>query len=443
MKYNIKRVHRFNVGLIILFSIILTIQSFATSNYHYSIMVFGLTGTASAICLLTLLLKMPDRVKSFVICMIPFLLCYILGYEVGAIGKFLMMFFVTFCMAALYFKTETILIHGIIANAIFIGSAILLPEKTYVQMGYTSFISTLFAFNCCFIVLLILVKWGSEYVKNAIDSGKKSEELVEKLSTTMKSIDSYTEILNNSIVHISEGTQELETASNMITLSVEEITKGVEETSLSATNVAQIMSSADKTVKATSELSIEIEELNKDTSASIIKSSKGINQINEQMGKIHESIYAAVSTVTNLHNKMDEINTSLMGITEISTQTNLLALNASIEAARAGDAGRGFAVVADEVRKLAEQSAHTAEDINKTINSLKESVGQALSEVQQGNSAVEIGTNIVSDIKEDFTKMNHAFNVIDENVINENKLIEDVTDIFKAVQEKLEDIQTI
>lgn len=118
-------------------------------------------------------------------------------------------------------------------------------------------------------------------------------------------------------------------------------------------------------------------------------------------------------------------------------------MNASIESARAGEAGKGFAVVAEEVRKLTEQSANTAEDINKTIDSLKESVALALSEVQQGNSAVEIGTNIVNEMKEDFIKMNNAFDIIDKNVLNENKLIGEVTDIFKTVQGELENVSGI
>jgi methyl-accepting chemotaxis protein len=443
MTYDVKRINKFNVGVVMIASIVLSLQSFATIGYDYGIRVCVATGIASLICLVTFFIKLPNRVKSFILCMIPFLLCYTLGYRLANIGSYLNTFFVTFCMAALYFKVEIILTHGILANFILVTSAIFFPHNTYELMGLKEFISKMFSFNCCFIVLLILVKWGNDYLKSAMDSGKKSEALLEKLSETMKSIDSYTKVLNDNIVHISEGTQELESSSSAITVSVEEITKGVEEAALSIADVTKIMASADKTVKATGELAIDIEGLNKDTSVSIKKSSKGIDQINTQMEKIQESIQAAVSTVTDLHNKMDEINASLAGITEISSQTNLLALNASIEAARAGEAGRGFAVVAEEVRKLAEQSSNTAEDINNTINSLKESVGLALLKVQQGNEAVEIGTNIVDDMKADFIKMNGAFNVIDENVINENKLIEEVTDIFESVQENLENVSAI
>lgn len=443
MNYDVKRVHKFNVGMIIAFSIILTLESFMAGTSQYGIMVLCVTGIASVVCLTVYFLKIPDRIKSFIICITPFMLAYVLGYTLKCIDKFMVTYLITFCMAVLYFQIQTILIHGITANIILIGSAILFPIRTYGRLGLSTYISLMFSLDCCFIVMMIFVKWGSNYVNSAIAGSKKSEELVKKLTTTMESIDSYTDILNNNIINISEGTEVLKNNSNKITLSVEEITKGADETAFSVTDTAKIMHGANNTIKATSNLSVDIAGLNENTSTSIIKSSKGIDKINEQMEKIHEAIYSAVSTVTNLDKKMDEINASLTGITEISAQTNLLALNASIESARAGEAGRGFAVVADEVRKLAEQSASTAEKINATITSLKQSVGQALTDVKQGNSAVEIGTNIVSEIKEDFVRMKQSFDSIDENVTSENKLIEEVTNTFKTVQENLENVSSI
>lgn len=443
MIYNIKRINRFNVGIIVLFSIVLSVQSFVTKGQDYGIKVATVTGIASALCLILLFLKLPDTFKRYTICMIPFVLCLILGYRTDSIGSYTNIYLVTFCMAALYFKTKGILVHGLAVNIVLIAFAFLLPDKTYEVMGLKNFISNMFSFNCCFIVLYFLVKWGNEYLNHAIESGQKSEELFDKLSQTLESIDSHTEILNNSILHINEGTQDLKNTSNSVTSSVDEITKGVEETAQSIANVAHIMTDADKTVKSTSELASNIEYLNKETSATISKNSEGIEQVTEQMDKIKDAIHSAVTTVTDLHMKMDEINTSLSGITSIATQTNMLALNASIEAARAGDAGRGFAVVAEEVRQLAEQSSQTASDINRIILSLKESVEAALTKVKQGSNAVEIGTSVVVDIKRDFEKMNNYFSVIDENIVTENKLIKEVTDIFKEIQDNLQNVSAI
>src|SRR5206468_658358 len=70
-------------------------------------------------------------------------------------------------------------------------------------------------------------------------------------------------------------------------------------------------------------------------------------------------------------------------IKSIALQTNLLALNATIEATSAGEAGKGFAVVASEVKELASQSAQSAEDIARKIESVQNSTREAVKVIER------------------------------------------------------------
>ena len=73
-------------------------------------------------------------------------------------------------------------------------------------------------------------------------------------------------------------------------------------------------------------------------------------------------------------NSVKQVNSLTNDILNIASQTNLLALNASIEAARAGEAGRGFAVVASEISQLAAASEEAANNIQRIIAVVTNSV---------------------------------------------------------------------
>ena len=81
-------------------------------------------------------------------------------------------------------------------------------------------------------------------------------------------------------------------------------------------------------------------------------------------GELVGQTVAAMEEVSKSSKKIADIIGVIDGI---AFQTNILALNAAVEAARAGEQGRGFAVVATEVRNLAQRSASAAKEIKDLI----------------------------------------------------------------------------
>ena len=157
-----------------------------------------------------------------------------------------------------------------------------------------------------------------------------------------------------------------------------------------------------------------------ETAASIDEITSNINQTNQkaqEMSKIANDTKSSATQGQQLASDtvvaMEDINSTIVSINEsisvidqIAFQTNILSLNAAVEAATAGEAGKGFAVVAQEVRNLASRSAEAAKEIKELVESatLKATNGKKIT-----------------------TKMIEGFSLLEEKIIDTNKLIDDVT----------------
>lgn len=130
----------------------------------------------------------------------------------------------------------------------------------------------------------------------------------------------------------------------------------------------------------------------------------------EEMSLMTEAMERITATSQEIGNIIGEIE-------DIASQTNLLSLNAAIEAARAGEAGRGFAVVADQIRKLAEDSARSAVNTKKLIES-------SLAEVEQGNQITERTTKVMQEVIEGLNQLAQGAEASSQNSIQQAEMME-------------------
>ena len=176
--------------------------------------------------------------------------------------------------------------------------------------------------------------------------------------------------LNDNATVINDSISTANDSLNNISAVMEELSASMQETSAS---VSIIDSTVIETAKKADEISVKAYEENERTKAIIENASSEYEKalIDEQKAsKESEMLSNLLGEQIEKSKQVQKINRLTEDILSISSQTNLLALNASIEAARAGEAGRGFAVVADEIRLLAENSAHTATEIQNVSNEI-------------------------------------------------------------------------
>lgn len=448
--YDVKRVNKFNVILIWIFSTLLTGEAFAINGTSYGLRVAVATYGACLVASIVYFLNRYDilniTIGGIVICLSPAVAATSLNflYKGETSARVFMLYIVCIAMVALYFKTKMLFTCSGLIIALIIASKFIEPKY---YLGITPSSSELGGrlaiIVCSTVVLFFLAKWGNEYVDSALEKEKKSVELLEKLSETIKGLEEGTAVLNEQISKSNDGIHGVRQSSESVTGSISEIAKGVEQEAENITHINDMMENAGQTVSSTKALALEVKMVSAYLNEIVSDGSKKVQVMNEQMNTINHSVGAALNTVEELQQNMDEIDGFLSGITAIAEQTNLLALNAAIEAARAGDSGKGFAVVAGEVRKLAEEVAVIVDDINKIITKAQQKAEAALEKVKQGNQAVESGNVIVHEFGDVFEKTEQSFKSMDNNISVENNLIEDVTKIFENVHNELENMAAI
>ncbi len=180
----------------------------------------------------------------------------------------------------------------------------------------------------------------------AVDLKKRSEkdELMESLTTMVKSTASIISEFQTAANNISASSQQMSSTSQTLSQGASEQASSAEEVSSSMEEMAANIQQNNENARTTEKIAL---------SAS------------EEILKVNDAADATLKYMREIADKV-----SIIG--EIARQTNILALNAAVEAARAGEHGKGFAVVAAEVRKLAERSQVAAVEIeNLTKNSVR------------------------------------------------------------------------
>ncbi|MGG1615130.1 methyl-accepting chemotaxis protein [Paenibacillus sp. NRS-1781] len=192
----------------------------------------------------------------------------------------------------------------------------------------------------------------------------------------------------------------------------------------SAEGVRRIAQSASITAELSEQAILEAERGNADLKETVI-----------QMRHIQDTMKDSVKVIQDLGEQSKKIQSVTQFIRDIAKQTNLLSLNASIEAARAGESGKGFAVVAGEVKKLAEQTGQASQQIAVFMDTMADTVNQAVDSIQKGSSEAEAGTDLIYRTGQTFSKVHEAVQTVAEHTQD----VSAATEELAAITEQLLD----
>lgn len=209
-----------------------------------------------------------------------------------------------------------------------------------------------------------------------------------------------------------------ETLNNIKKGSVE-VTSGAAQMSESAQSLAE---GASEQAGAVQELQATIMDVtgqveeNARTSEGAVKMADGVIAGAEVSTREMEDMTRAMERITETSQQIGNI---IGEIEDIASQTNLLSLNAAIEAARAGEAGKGFAVVADQIRKLAEDSAKSAVNTRKLIET-------SLTEVNTGSQIAVKAAEAMEEVIKGLRMITEGAKVSSENSLHQAELMSQI-----------------
>jgi methyl-accepting chemotaxis protein len=442
--YDLKRVSKVNISIILIMSSILLIKpvitnGFGTEFFRDAPRILGVC----IICIIVFFLHIKEQVKGGIYSItISIVALQISLTQTKPASLFLML--LCFAMSALYFQKELVALIGGILNILLIIVFIKNPLiVTISENSLLYFINFMIYFNGTVVVIYFLTKWGRDLINGVIKNAEESRILLEKINQTMLKANEVSEVFDHDLNKLEEKISEISEVNDGIMTAMSEVSSGVQSQATTIVTINEGMIDTTALVSETKNISDTIGEksfeMMENTKVGIDK----IKQVNDQMVIIDNSISTAMNNVDELKKSIDVINGFLVGITHIAEQTNLLALNASIEAARAGEQGRGFAVVADEVRKLAEESASTIETINTITSEISTNMNLTAAEVRNGVTAVKVGNELIEDVNSFFNGLKISFKTENDQINTEMEILDKVFSTFTKMHEQIENISAI
>ena len=227
-----------------------------------------------------------------------------------------------------------------------------------------------------------------------------------KIKTIISDIIKDVEELHKDMADVEGGVTTVNSASEGIVSAVDDLSKGSMEMAESVQNTQVNMIQIGDDIDGIKSLTDEATNYAKEVEAENRTAQTALDELmkaNADTIQVSKSVVDGINTSSEAVKKIAE---AASVIESIASQTNLLSLNASIEAARAGEAGKGFAVVAGEISSLASQSDQSSKEIKAIVDEIIATSDKNVEYAGQISEAVNNEGTVLNQVSDSFSVVN-------------------------------------
>jgi len=221
---------------------------------------------------------------------------------------------------------------------------------------------------------------------SAEQTGQASQQVIATIQQVAEGTNQQTQSITEAITNV----EQMARATDGIAQGTQEQARGVQKTS-------DLINEMDNIVEQVGQVTNSVTSANVKVTQAARQGVTAVGQTSQGMDTIRVRTADAAKKVKEMGNRSKEIGRIVETIDEIADKTDMLALNAAVEAARAGEHGRGFAVVADQVRKLSEDSKSATRNIDELIETVQETINEAIAAMESTAAEVDNGTQLAAD----------------------------------------------
>jgi methyl-accepting chemotaxis protein len=238
------------------------------------------------------------------------------------------------------------------------------------------------------------------------------EDQVGGLLSSITSLSSDMDLLNDNNKAITRAVSEYETQ-------MQSLNSSISETSASVTEISQTINSVASNTTEKKEI---------------------VNKLKESSTLGEKVMKESIEKITSLSKNIDQIVEITKVILNIAQQTNLLAMNAAIEAAHAGEYGSGFSVVANEIRTLSEETNINAKSIRDTMNGIISSINASMEVNRQTSRDFTAITDQVGLV---YNSFDEVIDSMSEMSLGSNEILQAMNNLMTSSDKSAELIKSI